>query len=98
MLFNDIIGGINMVLLMGLAWFAREWWKSHKEQHQQLATAIEHLKEGFASRGSMERAHARIDEVEARTVEHDLRLTRLEAQVDAPAETIPASRRHKKGR
>lgn len=96
MLINDILSGINMVLLMGLAWFAREWWKSHKEQHQQLATAIEHLKDGFASKHAVERAHARIDEVEARTIDHDLRLVNLEAHMGA--ESIPASRRHKKGR
>lgn len=98
MLVNDILSGVNMLLLLVLAWFAREWWKSHKEQHRQLSEAIDHLREGFASKHAVERAHARIDEVEARSIEHDLRLTSIEAHMGIPAEACAAARHHRKGR
>lgn len=98
MLVNDILSGVNMVLLLVLAWFAREWWKSHNAQHQQLSEAIEHLREGFASKHAVERAHVRIDEVEARSIEHDMRLAVLEAHAAIPGEACANARHNRKGR
>lgn len=98
MLVNDILSGMNTVVLLLLAWFAREWWRDHKTQHRELAEALDHLKNGVPSKHAVERAHARIDEIEARTIDHDLRLTSIESHMGINAEACANTRHHRKGR
>lgn len=86
MLTLEILVGINSLLLAILGWLAREWWRSHREQHRELAEVIAHLKEVYASRGSVERAHQRLDGVEASMVEYHVRLTHIETRLALPDE------------
>lgn len=77
---TEVLLGTANALLYGLAlWMGHEWWKSHKAQHKELDESIKRLSEVYASKAAVQRAHNRLDELDAVTADHAERLARLEA-------------------
>lgn len=88
---NEVLSGVNALLLACLCWLAREWWRAHKEQHREFAEVIARLKNACASKGAVERAHQRINAIESRTVGHGVRLAHLETRLGLQGEAYANS-------
>ncbi|WP_165071050.1 hypothetical protein [Desulfovibrio sp. ZJ200] len=78
----EILLGINSLLMLFGLFCAREWWKGHKTQHEQLAKAIEKLAEIYASKAAVFRAHKRLDALEESSADHAERIVRLETELE----------------
>lgn len=81
---------INTCLMGYFLWSIRAFLKSHQSQHEQitednkaLVKAIEGLTAVYASKESVSRAHARLDDVESTVDNHGERLARVETKLES---------------
>lgn len=78
----EILLGLNSLLMLFALFCAREWWKGHKAQHEQLALAIKKLAEIYASKAAVFRAHKRLDALEKSHADHAERIARMETELE----------------
>ena len=94
----ELLLGFNSLLVLFALFCAREWWKGHKTQHEQLAQAIEKLAEIYASKAAVLRAHKRLDALEENSADHAERIVRLETELKltgwnrCPSKTMPETK------
>ncbi len=95
----ELLLGLNSLLMLFGLFCAREWWKGHKTQHEQLAQAIEKLAEIYASKAAVFRAHKRLDALEESHADHAERIVRIETELQlttwnrkCPSKTTPETK------